>query len=132
MNRDEEHVRLLSIFHYILAALMALVAMVPVIHLLMGFFLIFGAHHFPVKPGETPPPAFVGWIVVAFAGIFITAGLTLATLVFFAGRNLARKRHHQFCFVIACLICLFVPLGTVLGVFTIITLNRDSVKQLFG
>jgi hypothetical protein len=28
--------------------------------------------------------------------------------------------------------CLFMPVGTVLGVFTIIVLVRDSVKELFG
>ncbi len=27
--------------------------------------------------------------------------------------------------------CLFMPVGTVLGVFTIIVLVRDSVKELF-
>jgi hypothetical protein len=28
--------------------------------------------------------------------------------------------------------CIFMPVGTVLGVFTIIVLMRDSVKELFG
>jgi hypothetical protein len=28
--------------------------------------------------------------------------------------------------------CMFMPFGTVLGVFTIITLTREPVKQLFG
>jgi hypothetical protein len=28
--------------------------------------------------------------------------------------------------------CIFIPIGTVLGVFTIIVLTRDSVKELFG
>jgi hypothetical protein len=28
--------------------------------------------------------------------------------------------------------CVFMPFGTVLGVFTIIVLMRDSVRRLFG
>jgi hypothetical protein len=32
----------------------------------------------------------------------------------------------------ACVACLSVPLGTVLGVFTIIVLMRPSVKALFA
>jgi hypothetical protein len=28
--------------------------------------------------------------------------------------------------------CLFMPFGTVLGIFTIVVLNRDSVKPLFA
>jgi hypothetical protein len=34
--------------------------------------------------------------------------------------------------VIAALLCMFMPFGTVLGVFTIIVLVRDSVKALFN
>jgi hypothetical protein len=32
----------------------------------------------------------------------------------------------------ACILCLFTPLGTILGVFTIIVLSRQSVKELYG
>jgi hypothetical protein len=31
----------------------------------------------------------------------------------------------------ACIECLFLPFGTILGVFTIIVLSRESVKALF-
>jgi hypothetical protein len=34
--------------------------------------------------------------------------------------------------VIAAIACSFVPIGTVLGVFTIIVLTRPSVRVLFG
>jgi hypothetical protein len=34
-------------------------------------------------------------------------------------------------FVIACIECLFMPFGTILGVFTLIVLSRESVKKLF-
>ena len=33
--------------------------------------------------------------------------------------------------VIAGVCCMFMPLGTILGVFTLVTLNKDSVKELF-
>jgi hypothetical protein len=32
----------------------------------------------------------------------------------------------------ACIECLFIPFGTILGVFTIIVLSRESVKTLFA
>jgi hypothetical protein len=35
-------------------------------------------------------------------------------------------------FVTACLSCMNVPIGTALGVFAILVLNRPSVKALFG
>ena len=27
--------------------------------------------------------------------------------------------------------CMFIPFGTVLGVFTLIALNKDSIKEIF-
>lgn len=73
------------------------------------------------------------------AGLFMMIlGLVLAVLTWvqailllIAGRNLSKQRGHTYCFVIAVLECLWMPLGTILGVFTIITLTRPSVKALF-
>ena len=56
MNRDEEHLRLLSIFHYVVAGLGALFSLFPLIYTAMGAFFIFAAHHWPPKPGQEPPP----------------------------------------------------------------------------
>lgn len=53
---------------------------------------------------------------------------TLAVCVIFSGRFLAAKRNYTFSFIVAALICLNFPLGTLLGVFTIIVLVRPSVK----
>jgi hypothetical protein len=39
---------------------------------------------------------------------------------------------YTICFVMACGECMFMPFGTVLGVFTILVLNRQSVKGLFA
>ena len=58
-------------------------------------------------------------------------GWTFAVLVLVAGRCIARRKYYAFCFVMACVECLSVPFGTVLGVFTILVLNRASVRELF-
>jgi len=55
-----------------------------------------------------------------------------AALVITTARFLARRRHYLFCLVMAAIECAYMPFGTVLGVFTIIVLMRDSVKQLFS
>ena len=49
-----------------------------------------------------------------------------------AGRFLAQRAYYTFCFVVAALECVFVPFGTVLGVFTIVVLQRPAVKEMFG
>ncbi len=127
MNQDAEHLSLLAIFHYVAAGLTALFACVPFIHLALGIAMIAGG----LRGTNAPPPA-VGWLFVIVAAFFIGCGWTLALLIFLAGRRLKRHTAWTFCFVIAVFECLLMPYGTVLGVFTIIVLNRLSVKAMFG
>ncbi len=55
----------------------------------------------------------------------------LAALSFLTGRFLARRQHPTFCIVVSALDCMCMPLGTALGVFTILVLQRPSVKEMF-
>lgn len=126
---NNDHLRLLSVFHYIVAGLSALFACFPIIHLVLGLFMILAPQSF--GPGKNQPPAFMGWIFVGFASFFILAGWSFAVLVLLTGTFLARRRHYLFCFVVACVECIFMPFGTVLGVFTILVLNRSTVKEMF-
>ena len=59
-------------------------------------------------------------------------GAVFAFVLALAGRSLSRRKHYWFAFVVACIECIFVPFGTILGVFTIIVLSRQSVKTLFS
>jgi hypothetical protein len=129
MTQDEDQLRLLSIFHYVVGGLAGLFALFPIFHLIFGLFFILAPGTFEGK-GE-PPPAFIGWMFVIFAAVFITIGWVFAAFVLTAGRFLARRRHYMFCLVMAGIECIFMPFGTVLGVFTIIVLTRESVKELF-
>ena len=127
MSQDEEQLMLLSIFHYVVAGLAALFALLPLIHLVIGLAMVTGRIDGGDKIAEL-----MGWLFVVFAGVWIIAGLVFSVLLVVSGRNLVRHQHHMFCLVMAALACMFIPFGTVLGVFTIILLMRDSVKILFG
>ena len=129
MDQDAEHLRLLSIFHYVVGGIAALFACFPLIHLAFGIALVSGA--LKSGPGEQTPPAFVGWFFIAIAALFILVGWSIAIAILLAGRFLARRTHYMYCFVVAAIECLFMPFGTVLGAFTIIVLNRTSVRSLF-
>jgi hypothetical protein len=48
------------------------------------------------------------------------------------GRYLRLRRKRMFSFVMACILCMFMPFGTVLGIITIVMLSRDSVRRLYG
>ena len=130
MNQDEEHLKLLSIFHYIVGGIIALFSLFPIFHLIFGIVMIVSPDTF--ESGGEGPPAFIGWLFAFIGGTIILAGLVFATCVILAGRFLSLQRNYTYCFVIACIQCLFIPFGTVLGVFTIIVLMRESVKRSFS
>src|SRR5207248_9529081 len=55
----------------------------------------------------------------------------MAICILIAGRCLSRRKGDSFALVMACIECLFVPFGTILGAFTIVALSRESVRELF-
>ena len=129
MSKDEEHIRLLSIFYYIVGGIAAVFALFPIIHLIMGTAMLLGC--FDDKSGEGPP-AFMGYMFVIMSLAFMFAGWTFAILLIVAGRFLSKRKHYMFCLIMAAIGCIFMPFGTVLGVFTIIVLMQPSVKELFA
>ncbi len=129
-NTDNEHLKLLSIFYYVKGGISALFACIPIIHVVLGLVFIFAPQVF--GPGSNRPPAFLGFLFVVLGSSFILLGWNFAILALITGRCIARRKHYTFCFVVACVQCLSVPFGTVLGVFTILVLNRQSVKELFA
>jgi hypothetical protein len=130
--QDAEHLRLLSICFYVVAGLQALFACFPIIHFVMGGALLVGGG-VSGKGEDAVPLMAMGGFFMIFAGALILFGWTLAACVAFAGRSLAERKRYMFCLVVAALEALMcMPLGTILGVFTIIVLMRPQVKAAFG
>jgi len=116
-NPDEEvkQLNVLATFHYVLGSILCipLVIATIVVYFLSGFFLF--------------PP----WLLLPFASMGVLKW-ALPICIFITAWNLKRKTHYTFCFVIACIECILVPFGTILGIFTIIALSKDSVKAIFN
>ncbi|HTD67934.1 MAG TPA: hypothetical protein VK846_15525 [Candidatus Limnocylindria bacterium] len=126
-TQDEDHLRLLSIFHYVLGGLVALGSCFALIYVVLG--IVFMATNANQSGG---PPAALGAALTVFGVVFLIVGWTMAGLLIWAGRCLAQRTKYTFCLVVAVLSCFFFPLGTALGVFTFIVLMRPSVKPFFG
>ncbi|MGD0900666.1 MAG: hypothetical protein ABR915_22770 [Thermoguttaceae bacterium] len=125
MTQDETHLDLLAIFHYIVGGLTALFSCMFLLHVAMGIAMLSGAF------GKDAPPRIFAWFFILVPSVFIFVGWTLAALIITAGRRLKRRASYTFCLVVAGLECLLMPFGTVLGVFTIVVLMKDSVKEMF-
>jgi hypothetical protein len=128
--KDEEHLRLLSIFHFVVGGLAALFLPLLCIHFVFFITVFANAAAFPA--GQEPP--FPREMIYVFIGFYCIAGLVTSV---YAGGNLLsgwflrQKRHRVFSFVVAGLDCLSIPWGTVLGVFTIVVLTRPSVRTMY-
>ena len=129
MTQDDDHLQLLTIFHYVLAGVTTLFSLFPIVHVTIGLALVSGEFGGAANSGEVPPA--VGWLFVIMGATAIVLGLSLALVIAMAGRSLQLRRRRVFCLVVAGLMCMMVPLGTVLGVFTIVVLMRESVRTLF-
>jgi len=132
MDRDTEHLRLLAIFHYVAAGLAAFFSFFPLLYATIGGIFIFVSRHGTPKPGEELPPEFLGWIFIAAGLLLFLLGIAMAICILIAGRCLSARNGYTFALVVACIECLFIPFGTILGVFTIVALSRESVRTLFS
>jgi len=127
---DVDHLNLLSILHFVGAGF----ALLGVLFLLMHFSIFYTVFNNPKlweNEKQGPPPAelfdIFKWFYLVLAIWFITSGI----LSVLSGLFLRARKHRMFSMVVAGIICVHAPLGTALGVFTIIVLLRDSVRELY-
>ena len=128
-DEDLKQLDLLSIFHYVLGGIMALFSCIPLLHVFIGLSIISGSFF---EKAKNPPPALFGWMFVIIGLVSILFGYTISICILIAGKKLKARKNRVFCIVIAGIECMFMPIGTVLGVFSIIILNKDSIKEIFA
>ena len=128
MTGEDQNLKILSIFHYVVAGIVALFSLFPIFHVVIGSMMVLGK----LDDGGSPPPAAFGWLFIAFGTALMLAGITFAICYAYAGRCLDRRRHYMYCLIMAGIGCMFMPFGTVLGVFTIIELQKDHVRAMFA
>jgi hypothetical protein len=126
LEQQKKYLDLLAVFHYVVGGLAFMVSLFFTIHITLGLAILVNPQAFD---GAEPPPAFLGCFI---AGIGVTVLLffwAYAALTAYAGRCLARRRRYVLCLVSAAISCLFSPFGTVLGIFTIILLMQNGVRE---
>ena len=129
VDRDQEHLRLLVWAHYIWAGTIGFFSLFTLIYIGLGVMMVSGA--FPQSGTPKDDPRVMGLFFAGIGSLFLILGMTFASLTYFAGRSIRDRRRRIFCLILAGLNCLQAPFGTVMGVCTIIVLNRPEVKPLF-
>jgi len=130
-NEDEQHLNVLAICHFVYAGLLGLAGMAGVVYVILGF-AIGAAVATSGASGGAGPAAAIGGLFAFIGGLVTLLLWGKATCLIISAMGLRRHRRRTFSFVIACLSCAAVPLGTVLGIFTILVLSRPSVKAMYA
>lgn len=130
IQKDSEHIRVLAIFHFVVGCLCLVGMGFIFLHYFMMHNIFMNPEMWKGKEGPGPPKEFFQ----AFIGFYIFMGAMLASATVgnvLSGVFLLKKRSRMFSMVVGGLDCLMMPFGTVLGVFTIVVLSRDSVRSLY-
>lgn len=131
-DSDVAQLRLLSIGHYILAAITAVSGLLPVIHLTIGLTTLLGG------PGLFSADSSAKGLLFSLAFTIIPLAIILvmqvsALMLVIAGRSLRAQRRWVLCAVVAAIsAAMFPPLGVLLGVATLLVLNRPTVRKGFA
>lgn len=128
---DADHLRLLGVFHFVFAGL----AVVGIGFLALHYAIMHTLFTNPEmwqnpRGGGHPPAQFFAafkWFYFIFGTLLVVAAI--ANLV--SGLFIWKRKCRTFLLIVAGLNCIQIPFGTVLGVFTIIVLLRDSVRELY-
>lgn len=127
---DADHLRLLSIFHFVGAGLAFLGILFVFVHFAISQTMLNNPQLWQNQQQGYPPDEFfaaIKWLyLVCGAWFFASAVLNvISALLLYA------RKYRTFSLVVGGINCLHIPLGTVLGIITITVLIRDSVRELY-
>ena len=134
---DDDHLRVLSIFHYVVGGFVLLFSCFFIFHIVMGVHMLTSpGMAWPPLPKGAPPtmpgfPPAMGAMFLGMGCAGLLLGWTMGALTIAAGRSISRRRRHLFCLIVDGLLCMWVPFGTVLGVLTLIALTKPHVRMQF-
>jgi hypothetical protein len=123
-----EDLQILSYFHFALAAMIAMAALVPALFLAVDKAL---ADPAAAEVVRTEGARATGTAAVVLVGVVLLAGFALAVVVGAGARELHRRGRWSLAVRASALQCLFFPLGTLLGGVTLARLFDPAVRATF-
>ncbi len=136
-EKINDYLKLISIFQYILAGFTFLTSFFPILHLGFGLFMLFAPEASlceMAKDGcaDVFLTRMMGVLFVCVGGGIMLSGFAFGGAILLTGRYIAQRRRPLFCMIVAGLECMFMPLGTALGVWTLFLLLKKEVSVLFA
>lgn len=126
--QDVEHLKVLRICHFIWGGLSLMGALGGLIYIVLGG--LFASRALP-SDGPDANPEVMGAIFLVIGVFLIIFCLLYAGLNVYSGISLGKQQNRTLSLITAGLNSLSIPLGTVLGIFTIMVLMRPTVKAAY-
>lgn len=131
MDEDIRYLNLLGVFHFVVASIVGLLSCLPLINLFIGIPMLKDVPY-ALKEGEF----FSQTILAPLMFILLPVGLAVVGWMFaiaiaINGYYIKSRQWLTYCLVIGGIETVFMPFGTVLGVFTIVLLTKTNIKNLF-
>jgi hypothetical protein len=129
-NIDEDHLNLLSVFHFVGGGLALWGILFLMFHYEVMRFVMTNQSLWDNQKGGPSPAMFfrIFFIFYVAMGAWLIVSSALNIM---SGLFLRRRKNRTFSLVVAGIDCLHFPFGTVLGIFTMIVLLRESVQRLY-
>jgi len=128
--KDESDLNLLSTLHYVYTALATCGGLG-----LAGYFIVLAAivGNAPAHGSHAARDQEVAaGVMIVFGVVMAIIMIPIIVLHFLAAAGLKKRTRYVLVLVMSGWSCLHFPLGTALGVWSIIVLQRPGVKALFG
>jgi heme A synthase len=122
------HLDILGMFHYAIGAMMGMVALLPALYLFVNLSLTDPSYDPAIRLAAEQSVASATFV---FAVIALAAGIVGGALVAWGGYCMQHRTHFRICRASAFVACLFLPLGTLLGIASLSQLSRRDVRKLF-
>jgi len=117
MDQDIEQLKLLEVLHYPWTVLACMGLVGGVINVLLGLFVA----------GEVVREIAIGFGIYMMIAYGLSIPLSILVVTCYR-----KRRGYGFCLGVAIFMCVATcPLGLPLGIFALVTLNRESVRSLF-
>ena len=123
----KKNLETIAVFHYVYGAINCFGGLFLLALVALGGFL--GSDWVAEQSHGDAPPAWLGGILSTIGVVLFFFVEAIGILIIYSGRCIAKRKNRTLSQVVAALCCLSIPLGLVLGIFTLIALSDEEVKR---
>jgi hypothetical protein len=131
MEEDIRYLNLLAIFHMIVAGIVSLLSCLPLLDLFIGVPMLKDVPYALSQNEFFSQTTFVPLMFILIPSGIAVIGWMFAVAIALNGYYLKNRTWLNYCMIMSGIETIFIPFGTVLGVFTIILLTKPNIKNLF-